>query len=158
MHYHIESKQIELGAWELCAMARKSGHLDARRPHKRPSFSNIPANGAQKGEKQEKNSNAAVVLCNKTSHGGISYTVEGVIDQIGEKDGKTWIELERPPRITMAELYAYLRCCAFFVCREKQLESITIRVRTVNPESGEVRYHEKSANLRELSDFYLSLL
>ena len=136
MYYHKESGVIELCVEELCAIGRKGGHLDARRPRKSSSFYNKIANGARKTSARFPNHQEKTLLSNTALYEGISYTVEGWIDEIGEKDGKVWVGLVRPARSVTSELLDRLRCFGFFVCEQRGLSRIAMRLNTVDPETA----------------------
>ena len=74
MRYCAENYAIELSVDELCALAHKSGHLDARRPRYTPTATD------QKRLKlpTEAGRRESVLLRNTLTHNGITYTVEGV--------------------------------------------------------------------------------
>lgn len=154
MRYNTDTCTLELSVVELCALAHQSGHLDARRPRRLRATAKKSRNGIEKRENCESN----VLLRNTTLYEGISYTVEGVADAVLTENGKVLVEEIKEGYSPRDDAYSRLRCYAYFLAVAKHLPRVTMRIRSVDSNSGEVRDRTTEATVDELYSFYASLL
>ena len=161
MYYNADTAALELSVRELCAMAHKGGHLDARFPHRAVEI-------MQKGGEIHRKLQAAegpgykseVPLSNTTLYDGIYYTVSGRADGLFEQDGMLTVEEIKTTRGAglREDAYSQLRCYAHFLCEARQIKRIRMRMRVTDPDGGNVRDTYSEASAAELHDFYFSLL
>lgn len=165
MHYNTDTAALELSVRELCAMAHKSGHLDARLPRK-------STEAMQKGGEVHRKLQAAegpgyqseVPLCNTTLYGGIYYTVSGRADGLFEQNGLPTVEEIKTVygaghgAEAREDAYSQLRCYAYFLCEARAYKRIRMRMRVTDPDGGHVRDTYSEASAAELQAFYYSLL
>ena len=154
MRYNTDTGALELSVVELCALAHQSGHLDARRPRRLKTVLKKSRDGVEKRENCETN----VLLRNTTLYEGISYTVEGVADAVFTENGNVLVEEIKEGYSPRDDAYSRLRCYAYFLAAAKHLPRVTMRIRTVDQKSGEVRDRTVEATVDELYTFYTSLL
>jgi hypothetical protein len=69
-------------------------------------------------------------------HLGITYTVEGVADAVNAREGI--VEELKLLRRSGGDSYTRLRCHAYFLACAKNLRRVKMRMRFVDPDSGEV--------------------
>ena len=159
MRYCQDTYVIELSVDELCALAHKSGHLDARHPQHSPR---LQKHIDQKKLKlpHESGRESGVVLRNTLTHHGISYTVEGVADAVnGELGLVEEIKITRKNTyLAREDAYSRLRCLAYFYAVARDLRSVKLRMRLYNTETESVQDICTEAKTEDLCLFYLSLL
>ena len=164
MRYNTERCAVELSVRELCAMAHKSGDLDAAAPHRHTENMRKGGELHRSLQKAEKNYRAEVFLRHTTVHHGISYTVEGRADGVIEENGEVTVEEIKTARGrsfamgARTDAFSQLRCYAYFVAQSQHLKKIKLRMRLLNSESGEIRDACSEATTDELYAFYCSLL
>ncbi|MBQ8358065.1 MAG: ATP-dependent DNA helicase [Clostridia bacterium] len=164
MRYNKDTCAMELSVRELCALAHKSGNLDAGAPHRRFDAMRKGSEIHRSVQATEKNYNAEVFLRNTTIYHGISYTVEGRADGVIEENGAVTVEEIKTTRGrnfaygARGDAYSQLRCYAYFLAEARHLKSVHLRMRLVNSESGEIRDTCSIATAEELYAFYCSLL
>ncbi len=161
MYYNADTAALEFSVRELCAMAHKGGHLDARYPRK-------VLDAMRRGGEIHRKLQAAegpdyqseVPLSNTTLYGGIYYTVSGRADGIFEENGMLTVEEIKTTRGAglREDAYSQLRCYAHFLCQARQIKRIRMRLRATDPDGGSVRDTYSEASAAELEAFYLSLL
>ncbi len=167
MKYDIERAVVTLSVTELCAMALLGGDLDLR-PGKNKRFSpERAAIGAKIHRKMQSEAGARYdaeqTLCNTTFFHGIAFEVSGRADGLIWTDpvtvdeiktvGASAYELPPPPAYD-----AQLRCYAYFLCKERQLESVQTRLTYYRIDDGEVKHLMSLCSAEELETFYLKLL
>ncbi len=165
MQYHTETAAIELSVRELCAMAHKSGSIDARHPYR-------GRDALQKGSEAHRKLQAKegpayqseVTLRNTTLYNGIYYTVEGRADGVIEEGNTVTVEEIKTARGRgflagpREDAYSQLRCYAYFICESKHLARVRMRMRLYDPEKDVVRDSYSEMTAEELRSFYHSLL
>ena len=159
MRYCPDTCVVALSVDELCALAHKSGHLDARHPHRAPQLSkridqkklHLPS---EIGRTEQ------VLIRNTLTHNGISYTVEGIADAIVEREGLIEeIKITKKGSFFAREdAYSRLRCLAYFFAASRGLSRVKLRMRICHTEKGEVQDICTEASTEELCIFYLSML
>ncbi len=171
MHYDPEHATVILTVEELCFRALRGGDLDLRpgkgkgcsRPH--------TAMSAELSEKLlqsalssgAKSYHTAVPFCNTTVQDGLCYEVSGTADGILEGEIPTVEQVRTvrgkafafPPN---AEEEAVGRCLAYFLCRERNLAHVSLRMTFVKAENEETRFSENQYTKEEAERFYRSLL
>ena len=116
MKYCAECACIELTVDELCAMAHRSGSLDARRPQR----SNVRADQRKLKLPKEKGREQSVPLRNTLSYHGVTYTVEGVADAVIEASATVEeIKVSRSGYVSK-DAYSRLRVLAYFYAASKR--------------------------------------
>ena len=156
MRYNTECCTVELSVRELCAMAHKSGDLDAAAPHRHTENMRKGGELHRSLQKAEKNYRAEVFLRHTTVHHGISYTVEGRADGVIEENGEVTVEEIKTARGrsfamgARTDAFSQLRCYAYFVAQSQHLKKIKLRMRLLNSESGEIRDACSEATTDEL--------
>ena len=165
MQYCIETAAIELSVTELCAMAHKSGSIDARHPPKSKRDLQKGSEAHRKLQAKEGASyKAEVFLRNTTLYNGMFYTVEGRADGVIEEGNTVTVEEiktvqgRRYVSAPREDAYSQLRCYAHFLCEDKRLSRIRMRMRVYDPERDTVRDSYSEATREELRAFYHSLL
>ena len=162
MRYNGETAAVELSVCELCYMAHKSGSIDARHPRR-------PLAAVQKGGEAHQKLQTGrgpyykseVSLCNTTLFDGLYYTVTGTADGVTDDGKRVTVEEIKAGRgrvLARDDAYSRLRCYGYFIAEARRLREITLVVRVLDTESGDVREVTSSATLAELRDFYFSLL
>ncbi len=154
MRYCEQSCCVELSVEELCAMAHKSGHIDARRPIR------MPQKVDQKKLKlpHEKGREAGKLLRNTLTYNGVTYTVEGVADAVIEKDGVVEEIKTYRNAYLREDAYSRLRCLAYFFAASRELRRVTLRMRLYQSETDEIQDVCREVSVDELYDFYVSML
>ncbi|MBQ9802793.1 MAG: ATP-dependent DNA helicase [Clostridia bacterium] len=163
MRYNTETAAVELSVRELCAMAHKSGHLDARRPPKSTALLQKGSEAHRRLQSREgPHYRAEVPLCNTTLYEGLYYTVTGRADGVLEEDGKLTVEEIKTVRGQGAcvrdDAYSQLRCYAYFLCESRHLPRVRMRMRLFDPDRDTVRDHYSEMSAEELRRFYHALL
>ena len=161
MRYNTECAAIELSVRELCAMAHKSGSIDARRPGRVAAMQKGTEAHRRLQGKQGPHYRAEVPVQNTTLFEGIYYTVSGRADGVIEENGVVTVEeikLRQGSYAARDDAYSQLRCYAYFIAEARHLPRIRMRMRLYDPDKDSVHdtYSEMSAD--ELRDFYCSLL
>ncbi len=158
MRYCSDSCAVELSVEELCALAHKSGSIDARHPYRH-------AGGTKQVDQsrlqlpREEGRSAGVLLRNTVTHNGITYTVEGIADAVSKNGALIEeIKLTKGGGAGHSDLYSRLRCLAYFSAAAKDLRSVTLRMRIYNTETKEIKDICTEAKTDELYIFYASLL
>ena len=154
MRYSADTCAVELTVDELCALAHKSGHLDARHPRRGvaavdPRKYKLPAEPAR-----EEN----VLLRNTLTHNGITYTVEGVAHAVCTGDLVEQIKPAKRAGSSAGDSFTRLRALAYMLAAAKDLRKVSLRMRHYNTESGEVRDICTESTREDLCVFYLSLI
>ncbi len=167
MKYDIERAAIVLSVTELCALAFSGGDLDLRPGYGRTPFGEAAAIGAAIHKKLQAAAGVLytpeVPLCHTVLFHDISYEVSGRADGILRTDPITVDEIktlssrafDRPPA---PEHYAQVKCYAYFLCRQKKLTEIQIRLFYVRREDEEMRHLTTRHTVEELETFYFDLL
>ncbi|MBO5355127.1 MAG: ATP-dependent DNA helicase [Clostridia bacterium] len=164
MRYNTDTCTVELSVRELCAMAHKSGSLDAAAPRRQIEAMRKGGELHRSLQASEKNYQAEVFLRHTTVYRGISYTVEGRADGVIEENGEVTVEEIKTTRGrsfamgTRGDAFSQLRCYAHFIAEIQHLKKIKLRMRLVNSDSGEIRDACSVATAEELYAFYCSLL
>ena len=154
MRYSADTCAIELSVDELCALAHKSGHLDARYP-RRPSAVIDPGRlDLPEEAKREEN----VTLRNTLTHNGITYTVEGVAHAVCGKDLIEQIKVVKKVGGGAGDSFTRLRALAYMLAAAKDQRVVKLRMRHYSTESKEVRDVCTESTREELCVFYLSLI
>lgn len=165
MLYNTETGAIELSVRELCARAHKSGSIDARFPHKNRE-------ALQKGSEIHRKLQAAegsdyqteVALRHTTVYNGVFYTVQGRADGVLEKDGVVTVDEIKTVRGKngglgiRADAFSQLRCYAYFLCEDKHLSRIRLRMRVFYTETEELKDTCTEMTASELRRFYGTLI
>lgn len=167
MQYDVERSAILLSVGELCELATRSGDLDLRSGRGKRSSSERALLGARIHRRlQDKGGaqyNAEVPLSNTMLFEDICYEVSGRADGVLAGTPATVEEIKTvsPRAFRMPPLPghdAQLRCYAYFLCRERGLNEVRIRLTYYNTESEELRSFDRVCTAGELRDFYLGLL
>lgn len=164
MRYNNETCVVEISVRELCAVAHRSGNLDAAYPRRRMEALQRGSELHRKLQAGQKNYTAEVFLRNTATHRGITYTVEGRADGVIEENGTVTVEeikTVRPKGFAFGvrgDAYSQLRCYAYFLAVDRHLRRVRLRMRLVNSESGEIRDVCSEVTADELYTFYVSLL
>lgn len=165
MQYCIEKAAIELSVSELCAMAHKSGSIDARHPQKSKREWQKGSEAHRKLQAREGSGyNAEVFLRNTTLYGGMCYTVEGRADGVIEEGNTVTVEQIKTVHGrgmhfgAREDAYSQLRCYAYFLAVDRHLPRVRMRMRLYDPERDEVRDSYSEATREELHTFYQTLL
>ncbi len=154
MRYCADRACIELSVDELCAMAHRSGHIDARRPQR----SRIKVDQRKLKLPTEKGRETGVLLRNTSTHNGITYTVEGVADAVIEE--RVIVEEIKVSRSTYVsqDAYSRLRALAYLFAASREVRSVTLRMRFYQSETGEVQDACREVSEGELYAFYVAML
>ena len=166
MRYDSESLAFEISVRELCEIALKSGDIDYS--SLRPNLSDALIEGGEVHRRIQGDAGAfytpEVFLRNTSLFDGIYYTVSGRADGIIREGGRVIVDeiksvrglaFSRPP----AEIHlAQMKCYAYFVSVNEELSEIFGRITYAEPESMRIKYFNYGFNVRELREFYLSLL
>ena len=154
MKYCAECACIELTVDELCAMAHRSGSLDARRPQR----SNARADQRKLKLPKEKGREQSVPLRNTLSYHGVTYTVEGVADAVIEASATVEeIKVSRSGYVSK-DAYSRLRVLAYFYAASRGARRVTLRMRLYQNETDEVQDICAEVSEAELYDFYTAML
>ncbi len=154
MRYCADTYAVELTVDELCALAHKSGHLDARHPHR------LPRSTDQKKLKlpAEKDRREGVLLRNTLTHNGITYTVEGVADAVCGEGLVEQIKLTKKAGTFAGDSFTRLRALAYMHAAARDLRAVQLRMRHYSLENDEIKDICTAHTREELCVFYLSLL
>ena len=157
MRYSVDNYTIELSVDELCALAHKSGSLDARRPARALRAQKILDQKKLKLP-SEKERRTGVVLRNTLTHNGITYMVEGVADAVCE--GGTLLEEIKVVKKGggAGDNFSRARCLAYFLAAANDLSRVRIRMRRYLAEEAEVQDRVTEQTREDLCIFFLSLL
>lgn len=158
MRYCSDTCTVQLTVDELCALAHKTGHIDARYPHRSPR---AVKHLDQKKLKlpREVGREAAYLLRNTVTHLGITYTVEGVADAVNLAEGMVEeIKLTKKASKLREDAFSRLRCHAYMLASAKGLRRVKLRMRFYDPDTGEISDRVSEASTEELFLFYSSLL
>ncbi len=166
MKYDIEKAAILLSVGELCESALRGGHLDLRFGGKSASFERAALGGkihrklqAEAGAQYR----AEVPLTSTVLFHNICFEVSGRADGILEGELLTVDEIktvsgrafDRPPS---PHHDAQLKCYAYFLCRERGLDTIETRLTYYCTENEKIKYHKNTHTADELQSFYFDLL
>ncbi len=154
MRYCAETYAIELTVDEMCALAHKSGHLDARHPRRAPKAADqkklkLPA---------EKDRREGVLLRNTLTLGGITYTVEGMADAVCGEALVEQIKLTKKGSTHAGDSFTRLRALAYMHAAAKDISAVRLRMRHYNLENDEIKDICTEATREDLCVFYLSLI
>ncbi|MBE6554666.1 MAG: ATP-dependent DNA helicase [Ruminococcaceae bacterium] len=158
--YNADTLAMELSVHELCTMAHKSGHLDARRPHR----SAAPVKSRELHRKLQAGEGAFyqadVLLVNTVIYRGVTYTVTGVADGVIEQNGTVTVEEIKISRGASAgeDAYSRLRCYAHFLAEARHLARVRLRMRVCDRQGEGVRDSYSEMSAADLRDFYCGLL
>ena len=154
MRYCSDTYAVELTVDELCALAHRSGHLDARHPHR------LPRTADQKKLKlpAEKGRREGVLLRNTLTLGGITYTVEGVADAVCGEDLVEQIKLAKKAGGAAGDSFTRLRALAYMLAAAGELRTVRLRMRLYSLENDEIKDICTEASREDLCVFYLSLI
>ena len=109
MRYCAERCAVELSLDELCALAHKSGHLDARYPRRSSQVIDPRALKLPNEDKREEN----VLLRHTLTLGGITYTVEGVAHAVCDGSLVEQIKLTKKANAGAGDSFTRLRALAY---------------------------------------------
>ena len=164
MRYNKDTCTVEMSVRSLCALALKTGDIDARR---RTSVS-VLVDGARIHRKLQSEAagyyNPEVSLVNTTLFDGMYYTVNGRADGVIRREGGLCVDeikTVRPFEFYMPPSEAHIaqmKCYAYFLAVRDELEHIDGRITYFNTENDKVRYFNYSFNTAELREYYISLL
>jgi len=167
MKYDVECAVAKLSVRELCEMALLSGDLDLRPGMSRRFSAERAAIGAKVHRKLQAEAgvlyDAEVTMTNTTLYRGITYEVSGRADGVLRTDPMTVDEIKTvsgkafdlPP----APLHdAQARCYAYFLCRERDLSRVQIRLTYYRLDDGKTKYLSVEHSAEELREFYFGLL
>ena len=159
MRYCSDTCVIELSVDELCALAHKSGHLDARHPQHTPRATKRLDTKKLKLPR-ETGREERYPLRNTITHLGITYTVEGVADAVNLNEGlvEEIKVTKRAGGLMREDAFSRLRCNAYLLAAAKNLRRVKLRMRFCDPETGEVSDRVTEASAEDLFVFYSSLL
>ncbi len=154
MRYCPDTCAVELTVDELCAIAHKSGHLDARHPRR-------VYQSADQGKLKlpaEKDRRTGVLLRNTLTVGGITYTVEGVADAVCGEGLVEQIKLTKKAINREGDSFSRLRALGYMQAAAGDLRAVRLRMRHYNPENNEIRDICTEHTREELCVFYLSMI
>lgn len=171
VRYDPEHAAVVLTVEELCTRALRRGDLDLRPGKGKTGIRPHAPLGAELSEKLlqtaldsgAKAYHTAFPLCNTTLHEGLCYEVSGQADGILEGE----IPAVEQVRTVRGKAFAFPpcieeetvgRCLAYFLCRERDLSCVRLRMTFVKSETGEMRFSEKQYRREEAEAFYRSLL
>ncbi len=164
MRYNSNTCTIDTSVRSLCALAAKSGDLNAVR------FAGLEAlrDGARVHRKLQSEAggfyNAEVSLTNTTLCDGMYFTVSGRADGIiRTRDGLVVDEIKcvrayefhLPPR--EAHL-AQLKCYAYFLAVRDGLDTVRCRMTHYNTDTEKIKYFNYTFTAQDLRAYYISLL
>ena len=154
MRYCADTCAVELSLDELCALAHKSGHLDARRPRRMTAAVDPRKLKLPKEQGREEN----VLLRNTLTHNGITYTVEGVAHAVC--DGRLVEQIKPTKKLGggAGDSFTRLRALGYMLAAAKDVRKVTLRMRQYNVENDEIKDLCTEASREELCVFYLSLI
>ncbi len=165
MRYDKDRETFVLSVRRLCEIALCGGDIDLRFAQVSPF--EAMALGAKLHQKVQgmrpPQYRAEVPLCNTTLCGDIYYEVSGRADGIFE--GKNLIVEEiksvspkafsHPPQQIH---WAQLKCYAYFLCKERALSEISMRLTYISSESEKERSFDITCTALEVQEYYISLL
>lgn len=164
MKYNSNTCTIELSVRFLCALAVKSGDIDARRPRSTEAL--LLGGEIHRRLQAEAGGyySPEVTLTNTTLRGGMYYTVSGRADGVIREPSGTCIDeikcvrgadFYRPP----AEAHlAQLKCYAHFLARRDGLSRVDARLTYFNVDSEKIKYFRYEFSDSELEEYYTGLL
>ena len=167
MRYDLDRAVVTLSVTELCDMALTCGDLDLRPGHgHRPSAARA-AIGAKVHRKLQAEAgvlyDGEVAMTNTTVYGGISFEVSGRVDGILRTDPVTVDEIKTVggkafdlPPAPMHD--AQVKCYAYFLSRERGLETVSTRLTYYRLDDGKTKYLTTAHSAESLRTFYLDLL
>ncbi len=167
MRYDADRAVIKLSVRELCALALQSGDLDLRPGMTRRFSAERAAIGAKVHRALQAQAgvlyDAEVSMTSTTLHHGISFEVSGRADGILHTDPLTVDEIKtvggRAFDLPPAPLHdAQAKCYAYFLCREKGLSQVQLRLTYYRLEDGKTKYLISTHSAEDLRAFYLDLL
>lgn len=169
MRYDEGRSAVVLSVGELCELALRAGDLDLRAGKgtgKRSSLSRaLLGTRIHQRLQAERGAlyRAEVSLTNTTLFEGICYEVSGRADGVLSGDPCLVEEIKTvaPRAFRMPPLEghdAQLKCYAYFLCRERGLSEIRLRLTYFNVETEELREMDQLLSAGELREFYLGLL
>lgn len=166
MKYEIETGTVKMSVTELCTLALMGGDLDLRPGMGRqysPERASI-GSGVHRKLQAEAGAHydAEVPLCNTTLHHGICFEVSGRADGVIRGERLTVDEIKtvsgRAYDLPSDLHSAQVRCYAYFLCRERGLDSIDTRLTYYCVDDGKIRHLLTTQTASDLQTFYLDLL
>ncbi len=164
MRYNTDTCTIEMSVRSLCALAARSGDLDAASRNgvetmaegvKIHSRLQAEAGGAY---------NAEVPLCNTVLYNGMYYTVSGRADGIIRAPSGPCVDEIKTVRTYEFFLppspshMAQLKCYAYFFAVNEELEAVDCRMTYYDRDKDKLRYFNFRFSIGELREYYFSLL
>lgn len=165
MKYDVERAVVTLSVRELCSLALMGGDLDLRIGGK-PSFERA-ALGAKVHRKLQAEAGceyrAELPLTSTVLFHNLSFEVSGRADGILMTDPLTVDEIKtvygRSFDLPPAPMHdAQVKCYAYFLCREKGLETINTRLTYYRMEDGRTKHLTVRHSIEDLQRFYFDLL
>ena len=166
MKYDVEKAAILLSVRELCELALRGGDLDLRFGGKIFSPERA-ALGSQVHRRLQAeagcNYRAEVPMTSTVLYHNICFEVSGRVDGIIDGTVLTVDEIKtvsaRAFDLPPAPHHdAQVKCYAYFLCREKELESIATRLTYYRTDDGEIKHLTSLHTAAELQEFYFDLL
>ncbi|MBQ7337957.1 MAG: ATP-dependent DNA helicase [Clostridia bacterium] len=166
MRYHVERACVEMSVRELCETALSSGDLEYGGG--RAMFAAMQT-GTQWHQKLQKGRGAGyraeVPLHHTTLYEGIAYEVHGRADGI-EQDGQGYYIVEEIKSVGNYRFYqpvmpvhmAQLRVYAHFLCCEKALDGVRVRLVRVRADDGKIKEDSEYLPAAVLRTYYEQLL
>lgn len=140
MRYCRDTCAVEMSAAELCAVAHKSGSLDARYPYR----------------VLRENEKTGVMLRNTVTYHGITFTVTGYADAVNEENGIWSVTLEKPEKARATQdQYSRLRCLGHFLCAARGLREVKLILQNGKEKKSDAI---SVATAAQLHAFYESVL
>ena len=167
MRYDIKKAAAVLSVKELCAYALGGGDLDLRHGALRASLFERAAAGAEIHRKLQREAGAEyapeVALSHSLLYGGITYEISGRADGVIRTDPITVDEIKtvsgRAFDLPPAPMHdAQVKCYAYFLCCQKNLERIRTRLTYYRTDDGKIKHLEAEHTKRELEEFFFMLL
>ena len=167
MKYDAERAAIVLSVGELCAYALSGGDLDLRHGGNRSAAFSRARVGAEVHRKLQAEAGAEytpeVTLSHALLYGGITYEISGRADGIIRTQPLTVDEIKtvggRAFDLPPAPMHdAQVKCYAYFLCCQRNLERIRTRLTYYRIEDGKIRHLEAEHTKEELESFLMELL
>ncbi len=158
MRYNTDNCAIELSVDELCALAHKSGHIDARHP-RRFLASEKTLDPKKLKLPHEQGREQGVMLQHTCTYHGITYTVWGRADAIIAKE-RTLEEIKvfKKSAFLKENAHSRARCLAYFMAAGQELREVCVRMRVYLSEQERVEDISTVMTRAELAQFYEGLL
>ncbi len=167
MRYDQDRAVVTLSVTELCALALTCGDLDLRpgRGHRPSTTRTAIASKIHRKLQAEAGVlyDAEVAMTNTTVYNGIAFEVSGRADGILRTDPWTVDEIKTVggkafdlPPAPMHD--AQVKCYAYFLSRERGLETVSSRLTYYRLDDGKTKYLTTNHSADSLRAFYLELL